>query len=159
MGAKVDPPGLESVARRQWGVVSRGQLSALGFSARGIEEWVRTKRLIRLHQGVYAVGHDRLTRKGYWLAAVLACGPGARLSHRSAAALWELRQSGGGLIDVTVPSRAGRIRRKGIRIHRSGRLGPHEATERDGIPVTTVARTLLDLADALDLQALRRAVT
>jgi hypothetical protein len=108
---------------------------------------------------VYAYGHDRLTRKGYWLAAVLACGPGAVLSHGSAAALLELRQSGAGLIDVTVPSRAGRIRREGIRIHRSGRLGAEEVTIVDGIPVTTVARTLLDLADVIDLQALRRAVT
>ena len=63
------------------------------------------------------------------------------------------------MIDVTVPSRAGRIRRRGIRVHRSGRLTTSEVTIRDGIPVTTVARTLLDLADVLDLQALRRAVT
>ena len=108
---------------------------------------------------MYAYGHDRLTQQGYWLAAVLACGPGAALSHRSGAALWEMRRGGVGVIDVTVPSRAGRIRRKGIRIHRSGRLAAEEVTDKDGIPVTTVARTLLDLADVLDLQALRRAVT
>jgi very-short-patch-repair endonuclease len=93
------------------------------------------------------------------MAAVLACGPGAVLSHRSAAAVWELRQSGGGAIDVTVPSRAGRIRRPGIRVHRSGRLSAGEVSVKDAIPVTTVARTLLDLADVLDLQALRRGVT
>ena len=63
------------------------------------------------------------------------------------------------VIDVTVPSRAGRISRKGIRIHRSGRLTAEEVTDKDGIPVTTVARTLLDLADVIDLQAQRRAVT
>jgi hypothetical protein len=90
---------------------------------------------------------------------VLACGPGAALSHGSGAALWEIRQSNSALVDVTVPTRAGRIRREGIRIHRSGRLAPEEVTIRSGIPVTTVARTLLDLADVLDPQALRRAVT
>ena len=159
MGAKVDLPRLKELAGRQWGVVSRGQLAAIGLSARGVEEMLRTGRLIRLHRGVYAYGHDRLRIEGYWLAAVLACGPGAALSHRSGAALAEIRRSGSGLIDVTVPSRAGRIRRRGIRVHRSGRLRPEEVTDIHGIPVTTVARTLLDLADVLDLQALRRAVT
>ena len=93
------------------------------------------------------------------MAAVLACGPGAVLSHRDAAQLWELRQSQSGLIDVTVPSQNGRIRRRGVRVHRSGRIGAGEVTVRHGIPVTTVARTLLDLADVLPRQALRRAVT
>jgi predicted transcriptional regulator of viral defense system len=120
---------------------------------------VRDGRLHRLYRGIYAYGHDRLRIEGRWLAAVLACGPGAVLSHRDAAQLWELRQSNSALIDVTVPSRNGRIRRTGIRVHRSGRLAREEVTERSGIPVTTVARTLLDLADVIDLQALRRAVT
>lgn len=147
------------MARRQWGVVSRRQLGVLGLSAHGIAEWVRTGRLVRLHQGVYAFGHDRLRVEGRWLAAVMAGGPGAVLSHRDAAQLWELRQSSASVIDVTVPSQNGRIRRRGIRIHRSGRLTAKEVTTRSGIPVTTVARTLLDLADVLDVQALRRAVT
>jgi very-short-patch-repair endonuclease len=89
----------------------------------------------------------------------MACGPGAVLSHRDAAQLWEIRQAVASMIDVTVPSQNGRIRRKGIRVHRSGRLTSEEVTTRSGIPVTTVARTLLDLADVLDNQALRRAVT
>jgi very-short-patch-repair endonuclease len=114
---------------------------------------------VRLHRGVYAVGHDRLRIEGRWLAAVMACGPGAVLSHRDAAQLWGLRQSSSALIDVTVPSQNGRIRRRGIRVHRSGRISPEEVTRVDGIPVTTVARTLLDLADVLDKQALRRAIT
>src|SRR5688572_4808828 len=159
MGTKVDLPRLQRVARRQWGVVSRRQLTVLGFGAHGIAEWVRTGRLVRVHQGVYAYGHDRLRIEGRWLAAVMACGHGAVLSHRDAAQLWELRQSSSAVIDVTVPSRAGRIRRRGVRVHRSGRLAPEETTTRSGIPVTTVARTLLDLADVLDAQALRRAVT
>jgi predicted transcriptional regulator of viral defense system len=153
------PPGLAELARRQWGVITRAQLVELGMGTRGISDWVRTGRLHRLYRGVYAVGHDRLRLEGRWLAAVLACGPGAVLSHRDAAALWELRQSNSALIDVTVPSRNGRIRRPGIRVHRSGRLRAEEVTVRHGIPVTTVARTLLDLADVLGEQALRRAVT
>ena len=159
VGPKVDLPRLQRVARRQWGVVSRRQLGVLGFSAHGIAEWIRTGRLIPLHRGVYAVGHDRLTLEGRWLAAVIACGRGAVLSHLAAAQLWEIRRSSAAVTDVTVPSRTGRISRRGIRIHRSGRLGPDEVTTRRGIPVTTVARTLLDLADVLDDQALRRTVT
>jgi predicted transcriptional regulator of viral defense system len=131
----------------------------IGLSAHGIAEWVRTGRLVRLHQSVYAFGHDRLRIEGRWLAAVMACGPGAVLSHRDAAQLWEIRQSSASVIDVTVPSQNGRIRRRGIRVHRSGRLAAEEVTRRSGIPVTTVARTLLDLADVLGKQALRRAVT
>jgi very-short-patch-repair endonuclease len=93
------------------------------------------------------------------LAAVLACGPGAVLTHRDAAVLWDLRQSNSAKIDVTVPSRNGRKRHAGIRAHRSGRLRRDEVTVRNGIPVTTVARTLLDLADVLDGQALKRTIT
>jgi very-short-patch-repair endonuclease len=152
-------PGLVELARRQWGVVTREQLMQSGLRTRGISDWVRSGRLVRLHRGIYAYGHDRLRVEGRWLAAVLACGPGAVLSHGSGAGLWEIRQSNSAFIDVTVPSRAGRIRRKGIRVHRSGRLTSEEVAMRSGIPVTTVARTLLDLADVLDGQALRRAVT
>jgi very-short-patch-repair endonuclease len=152
-------PTLGDLARRQWGVLTRAQLAAAGLRDRGVAEWVRDGRLHRLHRGVYAYGHDRLRVEGRWLAAVLGSGPGAALSHGSAAQLWELRQSNSAFVDVTVPSRAGRIRRRGIRIHRSRRLAAEEVTMRNGIPVTTVARTLLDLADVLDAHALRRAVT
>jgi hypothetical protein len=152
-------PSVGELARRQWGVVTREQLIERGMSGRGVSDWVRGGRLHRLYRGVYAYGHDRLRLEGRWLAAVMACGPGAVLSHRDAAQLWELRQSSSALVDVMVPSRNGRMRRRGIRIHRSGRLTPEEVTMRHGIPVTTVARTLLDLADVLDPQALRRAVT
>jgi putative AbiEi antitoxin of type IV toxin-antitoxin system len=135
-------PGLAELASRQWGVVTRTQLVELGMATRGISDWVRAGRL-----------------QGRWLAAVLACGPGAVLSHRDAAALWELRQSQSAFIDVTVPSRNGRRAQRGICVHRTGRLRPDEVTVRHGIPVTTVARTLLDLADVLDKQALRRVIT
>jgi predicted transcriptional regulator of viral defense system len=152
-------PSVGELARRQWGLVTRQQLIERGMSTRGISDWVQSGRLHRLYRGIYAYGHDRLRAEGHWLAAVMACGSGAVLSHRAGAHLWEIRQSGAALIDVTVPSRNGRTRRAGIRIHRSGRLAPEEVTERKGIPVTTVARTLLDLADVLGHQALRRAIT
>jgi putative AbiEi antitoxin of type IV toxin-antitoxin system/uncharacterized protein DUF559 len=152
-------PQLAALAERQWGVVTRAQLVEAGLRERGIAEWVRTGRLVRLYRGVYAFGHDRLRVEGCWLAAVMACGPGAVLSHRDAAQLWEIRQSSSPAIDVTVPSQNGRIGRRGVRVHRSGRLAVEEVTVRSGIPVTTVARTLLDLADVLDAQGLRRAVT
>jgi len=159
MARKSAQPGLGELARRQWGILTRAQLSDFGVGDSGVRDWVQTGRLHRLHRGIYAYGHDRLRVEGRWLAAVLACGPGAVLSHGSGAGLWEIRQSNSAFVDVTVPSRAGRIRRKGIRVHRSGRLTSEEVTMRSGIPVTTVARTLLDLADVLDGQALRRAVT
>jgi Transcriptional regulator, AbiEi antitoxin len=159
MERKSAQPTLGELARRQWGVVTRAQLTELGVRDRGIADWVRRGRLQRLYRGVYAVGHDRLMREGRWLAAVLACGPGSVLSHRDAAVLWDLRQSNSAYIDVTVPSRNGRRRQAGIRVHRSGRLRRDEATVRNGIPVTTVARTLLDLADVLDRQALKRVIT
>jgi hypothetical protein len=152
-------PGLAELASRQWGVVTRAQLVELGMATRGISNWVRSGRLHRLYRGVYALGHDRLRLEGRWLAAVFACGPGAVLSYRDAAQLWELRQSNSAVIDVTVPSRNGRRVQQGIRLHRSGRLRPDEVTVRHGIPVTTVARTLLDLADVLEKQALRRVIT
>jgi predicted transcriptional regulator of viral defense system len=150
---------LAALAKRQHGVVSLGQLLDLGLSLKGIAERVRTGRLHRIHRGVYAVSPARLRTEGYWLAAVLACGPGAVLSHRSAASLWELRAAAAPAIDVTVPSRSGRKRRRGIRVHRSSRLTAEEVMTREGIPVTTVARTLLDLADVLPSQALKRPST
>jgi very-short-patch-repair endonuclease len=149
---------LAVLARRQYGVVAREQLRKLGIGDRGIAERVRTGRLHRLHRGVYAVGHEQLRREGRWSAAVLACGPRAVLSHTDAAALWEIRGSSAAVIHVTVPTQNGRIKRKGLRIHRSGRLGADEVTVHERIPTTTVARTLLDLADVLPGQALKRAV-
>ena len=162
MDTKVAPPPLDArlaaLARRQHGVVSLAQLVGLGLGLKGIAERVRTGRLHRIHRGVYALSPARLRTEGYWLAAVLACGPGAVLSHRSAASLWELRLSSAATIDVTVPARSGRKKRRGIRVHRSGRLRREETLVRDGVPVTTVARTLLDLADVLPTQALKRSI-
>jgi len=156
--AAAPDPQIAALAARQHGVVTRQQLTELGLGPTGVRARLRTRRLIALHRGVYAVGHARLRREGRWYAAVLACGPGAVLSHADAAAMWQIRASSSPSIHVTVPSRNGRKRRPGIRIHRPRRLAPEEVTAIDGIPVTTVARTLLDLADVLKGQGLKRAI-
>ena len=149
---------LAGLAERQYGVVTREQLRRLGVGETGIRERVRTKRLHRLHRGVYAVGHRILRVEAHYMAAVLACGDGAVLSHLDAAAHLEIRQRSSGVIHVTVPTYNGRRRRKGVRIHRTARLDPGEITVHEGIPTTTVARTLLDLADVLSAQQLKRTI-
>jgi len=115
------------------------------------------ERLQALHREVFAVGHARVSRQGRRLAAVLAYGDGALLSHRSAAALWGLMRPRAGVIDVTAPvGRQGIHRRDRIWIHR-GRLHPEDRANRAGIPVTTVARTLFDLAEVVNLKQLESA--
>ena len=113
--------------------------------------------MIRLYQGVFAVGHASLRSEGHYLAAVLACGPGAALSYRSAAALWGIRASFAAVIDVTAPERYGR-RKHGLRVHRGDRLHADEVTEHKGVPCTTVSRTLLDLAAVLPQRGIEAAV-
>jgi very-short-patch-repair endonuclease len=113
--------------------------------------------LHRVHQGVFAVGHPVLSHTGRFMAATLACGPSAVLSHRSAAIHWGLRAGLGTPIDVTAPGRRGRAP-EGITAHRDDCLTPADRTEREGIPCTAVARTLLDLAGASPLFELRKAV-
>ncbi|HEX6654190.1 MAG TPA: DUF559 domain-containing protein [Thermoleophilaceae bacterium] len=99
------------------------------------------------------VGRRLLTRRGFWMAAVLACGPGAVLSHRAAAALWGMR--GGGRVEVTVPR--GRKARPGIQLHYAN-LPADEVTTHHGIPVTTVPRTLFDLSAVVQRDELRGAM-
>jgi hypothetical protein len=142
------------LAGRQHGVVARWQLIALGVSRTAIDRRVADGRLRRLHRGVYAVG--AIGRKGYWMAAVLACGAGALLSHRDAAALWDLRSTSRSAIDVSVLG-ARRRSRPRLTIHSAGSLHPDDRAEIDGIPVTSVARTLLDLAEVVPPTELRRA--
>jgi very-short-patch-repair endonuclease len=122
-----------------------------------MERWLRSGRLHRLHREAFAVGHGHVSQQGKWLAAVLACGEGALLSHRSAAALWGLARRRGTAIDVT--GRRGRQFLPGrprIKLHR-GQVHDGEGTEHARIPVTTVARTLFDLAEVVDPGLLRRA--
>ena|SRR5579872_65971 len=139
------PHQLARVAARQHGVVAVWQLQALGFSRHQLHGAARAGWLHRLHRGVYAVGHTRLTAKGRWLAAVFAYGPDALLTSRAALALHNVRPIPSSPTDVIVAV-LGRRSRPGIRIHWSSRLHAEDRTEIDAIPVTTIARTLLEYA-------------
>jgi len=147
---------VSEVAGRQWGVVSLGQLRALGVGRGAVEKAVRAGRLHRLYRGVYAVGHTVLRVEGRRLAAVRACGPGAALSHRTAAGHWGLLRTGQTRIDVTAAR--GRHGAPGIRLHRTRSLDAKDTTSHRGIPTTTVHRTLLDLAAHARGGELERAV-
>src|SRR4051794_25747792 len=133
---------IAALAARQHGVVSLAQLIQLGLSRQSVYRRARLGQLHRIHQGVYAVGHKRLTQRGRWMAAVLAGGPGAVLSHRSAAVLCGILPAPG---PVHVTTARELRNRDGITFH-SQSLQFDEVTTHDGIPTTTVARTLLDLA-------------
>lgn len=137
-------------------MVSRDQLLDAGVPPTTIGDRVRSGRLIRLHRGVYAVGHARLRREGRWLAAVLAVGPGAVLSHRDAAGLHGLRPANHPRADVMTTRQPRAI--EGIAIHRTRSLDAHDITIVSGIPTTTVARTLLDLAGTVPHDHLTRAI-
>jgi hypothetical protein len=159
MVRKEGPPpdvALAELAERQFGVVSLAQLQALGLGPRAVQQRASVGRLRRLHRGVYAVGHGVLRREGRRLAAVLACGEGAVLSHRSAAAHWGLLETQAALIDVTAPR--GRHGGQGIRLHRSRSLDARDTTKHEGIPITKVPRTLLDLAATVQPHRLERAL-
>jgi very-short-patch-repair endonuclease len=137
-------------------VVSRNQLLAVGVPPTTIGERVRSGRLIRLHRGVYAVGHARLRKEGHWLAAVLAVGPRAVLSHRDAAGLHGLRPANHVRTDVTTTRQPRAI--DGIAIHRTRVLDVEQVTTVSGIPVTTVPRTLVDLAGTVPRDHLAKAI-
>jgi len=160
--AQVDQPHVDALiaahAARQHGVVSRQQLIDAGLGRGAIEHRLRIGWLHRMHRCVFAVGHVPLTREARWMGAVLACGDGAGLSHVCATALWEIRPYSGTWIDVTVPTRAGRAKRDRVRLHRSSTLAAEDVTTHRGIPVTTIARTLLDSAAMLRAPALARTV-
>ena len=139
-------------------VVSYGQLLARGISKDAVYRRLRTGRLHRIHRGVYAVGHAGLSNEGKWMAAVLACGEGATLSHRSAAELWRLLPARGGAIHVTVPTAAGRRPRRGIHLHRSPYMPDTATLLRNGIRATTPARTIADLKRSVPPHELRKAI-
>lgn len=134
------------LAARQYGVVSGRQLAALGWSLSKVSDATVAGRLHRDHQGVYAVGHPGVSPHGRCLAAVLARGNEALLSHYSAAWLWGLVGGCGTVIDVTAP--LPRHCRDGIRVHSANGLHADDHAEFEGIPVTAVPKTLLDLAAA-----------
>jgi predicted transcriptional regulator of viral defense system len=145
------------LAGRQHGVVARRQLLGLGFNSREIEHRIGRGRLYVVTRGVYAVGWPRLTEKRRWMAAVLACGTGAVLSHRSAAALWGIGKERRGRVDISVRRRC-ELRRPGLKVRGRPTLRPDDLVIEDQIPVTAVARTLVDLAAELDPIAVERAV-
>jgi very-short-patch-repair endonuclease len=170
---------IAEIAARQHGVVSTRQLAEVGFRRDAVSWRAKQGRLHRVHHGVYAVGHPITSLHGRWMAAVLACGNGAVLSHRSAAALWDLLRPMEGPVDVSIPSTGGRRRREGIRLHRCSSLSPTKpiqsthlpsegaldgpvpnplTTRRHNIPVTTPARTIDDLHGTVPPRLHRRAV-
>jgi very-short-patch-repair endonuclease len=147
-----------AIAARQHGIVTFTQLKRAGVSSSGVSRRVAAGRLHRVHRGVYAVGHRGLSREGKWTAAVLACGDGAVLSHRSAAELSEMLPRGDGPIHVTLPApSSGRSNRRGLRIHRSS-LPRSDSTVRNGIAVTTPARTIADLKRSVPAAVVRKAI-
>jgi hypothetical protein len=159
IGTKLRPPldgKVAALAARQWGVVSSAQLRALGMTGREVGHRMSTGRMHRVYRGVYAVGHRGLGPEGRFLAAVLACGKDAVLSHRSAAHWWGLLAAAGSLVDVTSPHGCHAI--EGIRRHRSRSLIAGDTTNHHGIPITTVPRTLLDLAASVQPHRLERAL-
>lgn len=148
---------LAALAGAQRGVVSLGQLGEVGITPRATAYRAEQGRLQRIHRGVYAVGHREVGEKGRLRAAVLACGEGALLSHGTAAALWGIRDRWPVLVDVLVPGQKGR-KIDGVRCRRCRYPSAHEIVAPEGIPCTTPARTLVDLAGMAGTDSLRRAV-
>jgi very-short-patch-repair endonuclease len=144
------------IARQQFGVISSAQLHALGLQRGAIRRRLERGQLHRIHRGVYAVGHTRLSYRGKLWAALLACGgPGAAvLSHRSAAAVWELIPTPAGHPDVTTLKASRSL--PAVRVHRSTTLTADDIVEKEGLPVTTVARTLRELATQVTPHRLER---
>jgi hypothetical protein len=149
---------VSELAERQQGVVSIAQLHAAGVGQGAVELRVRRGRLHQIHRGVYSVGHSRLTQRGRMWAAVLACGgvDVAVLSHRTAAAAWDLSRLPAGKLDVTTMRRS--VSTTKLRLHKGQTLDPLDDVVRqpDGLPVTSIARTLVDLAGVLTAQQLER---
>jgi very-short-patch-repair endonuclease len=152
------PPGGRAwqLAARQHGVVSRTQLLELGLGPEAIRHRLAKGRLHPVRRGVYAVGRPELTRYGRWMAALLACGDNAFLSHESAAALWGMRDTER-QIEISLPAPSDR-RPPGIRIHRRRCFRPGDVAVRHGIPLTSPIRTLLDLAVRLRSDRLEAAI-
>ena len=149
---------LARIAAWQHGVISTQQLYDSGVTRNSVRRRVEAGRLYRVHRGVYAVGHPGVSQQGAWMAATLACGKGAVVSHRSAAELWELLKRADGPIHVSVPSDGGKARRPGIRLHRRASLSTRGVTRRRGIPVTKPAQTIADLRGAVTEAEVRRAI-
>lgn len=145
------------LARAQHGVLTRKNLLDLGFSPEAIKHRVSKGRLHPVFRGIFAVGRPQLNREGRWMAAVLACGPEAALSHRSAAAMWGFGAEHRAHIDVTV-RRSSEARLRGVRCHRRPTLPTAEITTRWNIPLTQPVQTFLDLVSVMGPRDLERAI-
>jgi hypothetical protein len=159
VGSILDTRSAEAwaIAKKQHGVITRRQLLALGFSRRSIEHRLSRGRLHSVARGVYVVGWHEMTQTQRWMVAVLACGEGAALSHRSAAALWGIGNERPGVVDVSVRRRC-RLRRPDLKIRARRTLALKDIGSRDGIPVTGPVRTLVDLGTELNSLVLERTV-
>jgi hypothetical protein len=147
---------IRQLAEKQHGVIAHRQVLELGGGSGLALRRREGGLLIEIHRGVYALGHGHLTREGKWMAAVLASGPGAVLSHFSGGHLWNICGSRGA---VEVLRRAGGVRddgHRGVWLHQTRRLEPFEVTVERGIPVATIERVLLDLAARTDARRLER---
>ncbi|HEX8647361.1 MAG TPA: type IV toxin-antitoxin system AbiEi family antitoxin domain-containing protein [Thermoleophilaceae bacterium] len=142
---------LAALAGDQYGVVHLAQLYELGFSYQTVGRMVAAGQLHRLYRGVYAYGHEAIGPRGRLLAAVYACGPDAVASHNQAAWVHDLRRGWGRWIHVTTPHR-GRKSPPGIKLHRVRNLHAEDVTRVENIPVTSLARTLLDCGETLPKQ-------
>jgi very-short-patch-repair endonuclease len=149
---------IAGIAANQHGVVSAAQLRAVGVSAVAASRRTKAGKLHPLHRGVYAVGHQNLSFEGRCMAAVLACGDRAVISHRSAADLWGLLPPHRGSIEITIAGDGGRKKRAGVVVHRSRTLAARLVTQRHGIPLTKPARTLRDIRRTLPLPVFRKAL-
>jgi very-short-patch-repair endonuclease len=164
VNGKVDTANhrVAKIAARQHGVVSIRQLREAGVGDDAVRWRVRSGLLHRVHRGVYAVGHAGLSYPGRWMAAVLAFGDRAVLSHRSAAALLGLLRPFDGPIEVSVPSGNGRLHRAGVRLHRcpslAAKKSPPVVVRHRGIPVTSAGRTIADLRGVVSPSLVRRAI-
>ena len=145
------------LAERQHGVVSSDQLRKVGYTPQAVHHRIRTGRLYPLHRGVYAVGRRHVTDHGRWMAAVIACGAGAVLSHSSAAALWRIGKEERDLVELSLPSFSRRCR-PGVRIHQRPSLQARNITAEFGIPVTTPIQTLIDMTLRLDRSGVERMI-
>lgn len=138
-------------------MISRRQLLDLGYSRQAIEHRLNSGRLHPIRQGIYSIGRPSLTQHGRWMAAVLACGEGAALSHSSAAALWRISFELRGVVELSLPSQS-RRRRPGLKIHRRPSLRSRDVTSEYGIPVTTPVQTMIDLVLRLDRRGVERMI-
>jgi hypothetical protein len=156
MGDRFHPPqAIAQLAARQLGHITRTQLRGLGAGDAWISRRLTDRRLIRVYPGVYAVGYRRLDTAAHAMAAVLACGPTALLSHESAAALWTWRR----WPRRPEVSMTGDRRPRGIHVHRCVTIAPGDCDRQLGVPVTTPERTLHDIRERLATEEFRRAVS